>query len=504
MPPTSTQLSPELASCDLSALTPEDHRHWVATAVVQCLLATDAGPRIDRHKLGDLVERHFDRLIQGNRFDFAPVLDALTRIKGVSETNLYIGIVNLQQQLAGMNIEMDLPDMSIDQMSRAQLLREAHEATERARQEREQVRLRGAVEDLGRAKLGTLLVKERLIDEADLARALEMQRTVGGRLGSNLVQLGFISEADLARFLSRQLGLPCVTEIRHIPSEARRAVPQELLLKHRIVPLSVDGQEIQVAMVDPTDLVCLDEVAFVTDRRVRPVIAPELVVDFARARFFSIRQAPRLLTGHAAADDGPPDWPRSALNRGPVILPAPDDEPYDLAQLAHELLTAEVETDLEAPLWQLWTSRFEVVAQLKIEDGLASGDRISGAPQLEASFRSAQLPTSHHPMLDEVVRTSRPYEGLCGRPQGNPWSSDALGVPPTAKVWVLPVPNGRGEIIRVLIGHLPKIEPPETGWLQAVWTAVGATLAMVDARCTLRRVQTGGRPTLHRLGEPSR
>ncbi|MEO1337128.1 MAG: hypothetical protein AAFV29_15900, partial [Myxococcota bacterium] len=249
----------EIITADLSALVPEDLGYWVSTAVVQCISATDAGPRIDRNKLTDFVHRHCEHLVEGNRLDFGPILSALCRVKGVTEAGVYIGIVNLQQRLAALNIEMEMPDMKLDQLTRAQLLREAHEATERARVEHEQVRLRGAVQSLSRSKLGTLLVQEQLIDENELNQALQLQSQNGGRLGSNLVQLGFIQEGDLARFLGQQLGLPCVTEIRHVTPDARRALPEDILLKRRLVPLSIDAREIQIAMVDPTDLLVIDE-----------------------------------------------------------------------------------------------------------------------------------------------------------------------------------------------------------------------------------------------------
>ncbi|MEM7676065.1 MAG: hypothetical protein AAF449_08695, partial [Myxococcota bacterium] len=367
----------EIITADLSALVPEDLGYWVSNAVVQCISATDAGPRIDRSKLTDFVHRHCSHLVEGNRLDFAPILNALCRVKGVTEAGLYIGVVNLQQRLAGLNIEMEMPDMKLDQLTRAQLLREAHEATERARVEHEQVRLRSAVQTLNRSKLGTLLVQENLIDQAELERALELQMQNGGRLGSNLVQLGFIQESDLARFLGQQLGLACVTEIRHVTPDARRALPEDILLKRRLVPLSVDAREIQIAMVDPTDLLVIDEISFVTGRKVRPVVAPELVIDFARARFFGIRLPPRLLNSQLAPQDGPPTYPRSMTDRRPVVLPPPDDEPYDLAQLVHDLLACEVEGDVPVPVWRLWTETFHLAAHLIVDKDMIYGRQLS-------------------------------------------------------------------------------------------------------------------------------
>ena len=488
----------ELVTSDLSALAPEDFRHWVSNAVVQCMMATEAGPRIDRHKLTDLIERHFDRLVNGNQLDFAPVLTALCRIKGVVEASLYVGIVNLQSRLANLNIDMALPDMKLDQWTRAQLLREAHEATERARTDHEQSRLRSAVNDLNRARLGALLVQEQLIDETELAEALAQQQTSGGRLGSNLVQLGFVSEADLAHFLGRQLGLPSITDISHVSPEARRAVPQELLLKHRIVPLVVDAKEIQIAMVDPTDLMAIDEIGFVTDRRVRPVVAPELVVDFAQARFFGIRRPPRLLAVSSAPDGGPPSWPRSVYSRGPVVVPAPTDEPYDLAELAHDLLTSEVSEDVFAPLWRLWIEKFHLAAQFVVSEGMVRGVRHASAQSPPESFGKARVPACSHPVLDEIISTRQPYRGPCGHAIGSHWLSEQLGLTASAMVFASPVREVDSQVVGIMIGHLPRAETPEPSWMEAVDLAGHAALRMVHARRALRRVQTSSGPTVRR------
>ena len=51
-------------------------------------------------------------------------------------------------------------------------------------------------------RLGELLVRNKLIDEKQLAKALEEQKATGGRLGASLTKLGFLKEEDLAAFLA--------------------------------------------------------------------------------------------------------------------------------------------------------------------------------------------------------------------------------------------------------------------------------------------------------------
>lgn len=57
-------------------------------------------------------------------------------------------------------------------------------------------------------RLGELLVAERLVTHADVAKALTFQQQFGGRIGSILVRLGAVSEESLLPVLGRQLGIP--------------------------------------------------------------------------------------------------------------------------------------------------------------------------------------------------------------------------------------------------------------------------------------------------------
>ena len=59
-------------------------------------------------------------------------------------------------------------------------------------------------------RLGELLVRNGLITDDQLVKALGEQQSTGGRLGSSLVKLGFISEDELSAFLSKQYGVPSV------------------------------------------------------------------------------------------------------------------------------------------------------------------------------------------------------------------------------------------------------------------------------------------------------
>lgn len=125
-------------------------------------------------------------------------------------------------------------------------------------------------------RLGTMLVKAKLISEEEAKEALLSQTKKGGRLGSILVRLGFIDEVKLLDFLSRQYALPSIDlTTTNIPPEVFKLVPLELVKKYRIVPIKRRGATLCIAMIDPSDVFAIDDIKFMTGYNIEPVIATE-------------------------------------------------------------------------------------------------------------------------------------------------------------------------------------------------------------------------------------
>lgn len=64
--------------------------------------------------------------------------------------------------------------------------------------------------DAATPRLGEMLLADQKLSRNDLERALEVQRTMGGRLGRLLISLGLVSEGDVYAALSCQSGVPLV------------------------------------------------------------------------------------------------------------------------------------------------------------------------------------------------------------------------------------------------------------------------------------------------------
>ena len=125
-------------------------------------------------------------------------------------------------------------------------------------------------------KLGEILVATSLITEEQLERAIAAQVLTGKRLGQILIEQGAASEDDVAWALSNQLMYPYVFLNRDsIDDEAVRLVPETFLRERHILPIHRFGQQVTVAMADPTDQRTVDEVATQTGLQVNRAVALE-------------------------------------------------------------------------------------------------------------------------------------------------------------------------------------------------------------------------------------
>jgi type IV pilus assembly protein PilB len=129
------------------------------------------------------------------------------------------------------------------------------------------------------AKLGELLIHNKLITEDQLKQAIDLQKREGGRLGSNLIKLDFLNEEELVAFLSKQYGVPAINLSDYsIDSSVTKFIPHEVSQKYHIIPVARVGATLTIAMVDPSNVFAIDDVKFMTGYNVEPVVAAESAI----------------------------------------------------------------------------------------------------------------------------------------------------------------------------------------------------------------------------------
>ena len=128
-------------------------------------------------------------------------------------------------------------------------------------------------------RLGEILIKESLITQDQLEKALEFQRSNGGKLGSCLTKMGFITDDDITGVLSRQYGVPSINlKYYEIDPNVIKLIPQDTALRYQVIPLSRVGSVLTIAMTDPTNVFAMDDIKFMTGFNVEPVVASESAI----------------------------------------------------------------------------------------------------------------------------------------------------------------------------------------------------------------------------------
>ncbi|MBI2847068.1 MAG: Flp pilus assembly complex ATPase component TadA [Chloroflexi bacterium] len=125
-----------------------------------------------------------------------------------------------------------------------------------------------------RKPIGEILLEGAFVKPEELQAALEVSRRAGKKVGQVLLEQRSISPETLATVLSFQLGIP-VVDLKQfkIQPEALALISDDVARDNSILPLSVDGDLLTVAMDDPENLGLVDTLSVMARKRIKPVIA---------------------------------------------------------------------------------------------------------------------------------------------------------------------------------------------------------------------------------------
>jgi len=115
-------------------------------------------------------------------------------------------------------------------------------------------------------EFGEWLVKQRLLRQEELLRAMEIYQTTQARLDTVLLDLGVINEHALLDALGRFLRARTVSraELSSIPAPVARWVSPRIATRLRVIPFSLEGKTLSVASLDPNDILISDELSTIT------------------------------------------------------------------------------------------------------------------------------------------------------------------------------------------------------------------------------------------------
>lgn len=274
------------------------------------------------------------------------------------------------------------------------------------------------------------------------------------KLGEILIQQGIISREDLAAILSRQLGVSLVSLSNfEIQPEAIKLVPEAIARKYKVIPLTVTGSSLDVAMIDTNDVLALEALSAQTKMRVQPVIAsPEDIEKAIQRSYKSYGEIGKQFSGaQAQADAAKKEQDESvasapavkaleliideaAKNRASDIHIEPEENDlrlrYRIDGSLHEIM------NLPLSAHQPIISRLKILAGMNIADRRPQDGQFSvKLPDRELDIRVATVPATYGEMatlrlldksfavksLSEIgflPESLKQYRGILSRPFG--------------------------------------------------------------------------------------
>jgi type IV pilus assembly protein PilB len=125
-------------------------------------------------------------------------------------------------------------------------------------------------------KLGEILVEAGFLTHEKLQQALIAKNTNNLKLGQYLVREGIVDEAEIVDLLSRQLKIkkyrPGGYDIDKFLTEV---LPAEMAHRFQVAPLKMNDHLIEIAMIDPLDIEAVDEIESYTNMEIETVICTE-------------------------------------------------------------------------------------------------------------------------------------------------------------------------------------------------------------------------------------
>ena len=127
---------------------------------------------------------------------------------------------------------------------------------------------------IAKMKLGEALIANGFINQEQLKEAIARQKQTGKRLGQILIEMRVVTERDITEVLSKQLNVPFIDLSNYIIDPAiAKLVPEHIAQRHQLIPINKVGNKLTVAMVDPLNVLALDDIQLMTGLQVKAVVA---------------------------------------------------------------------------------------------------------------------------------------------------------------------------------------------------------------------------------------
>ena len=146
-----------------------------------------------------------------------------------------------------------------------------------------------AIHKTSRKLLGERLVERGFITKDQLWEALRVQSRTGELLGVILSKLGMASEEAIIEIIGVQQ-----SKLDNLDPVLLKNIPEQLVRRHKVIPLKKEHNCLTVAMADPMNVVAIDDLRLLTGCEIEPVQADSKDIESVIQKLFGISEVDKI------------------------------------------------------------------------------------------------------------------------------------------------------------------------------------------------------------------
>lgn len=280
-------------------------------------------------------------------------------------------------------------------------------------------------------RLGDLLVKQGLIQQDQMNKALEEQKKTGGKLGSILVQMGFVKELSLLKSLEQIYQTPAIDlGTFQIQPNAIQMIPKDVCEKYCLIPVQkVGGNTLVVAFSDPSNQAMKDDLRFISRCKIQPVVATEGGIIAAIDKFYgaNVKEIVKVMDLQENA--------ANIVDENSAVGLSPEEEASPIVKFVNAILAEAIRKKVSDVHFEPYEKRFRVRYRI-------DGNMVEASSQAPTSASAIASRIKIMSKLD-IAEKRRPQDGRIKLPLRGGKSMDF-------RVSILPTIWGEKIVLRLL------------------------------------------------------
>lgn len=140
-----------------------------------------------------------------------------------------------------------------------------------------------------------ILLEMGVLKIVDLKKAWDIQRESNKNIEDVLLELGLVSQKDIMHANAVKMGIPFIdlSTYQISDSSVPLLITRNIANRYKVIPIEKENGVLTVAMSDPTDIFCIDDIRLATALEIKPVLADVKEIERLIVEYFGEEKKPQ-------------------------------------------------------------------------------------------------------------------------------------------------------------------------------------------------------------------